>query len=267
MKTILALTKNTFRETIRDRILLVIAFFGVILIVATQLLSSISVDQDEKIVVDLGLGMIDIFGMLITIFVGTQLIFREIDKRTIFVILSKPISRAHFLISKFFGLGSVLLLITTIMLGVFIAIIGFQTDLVITDDIIQMEFLGKLLLICSFSLLSFLLLLALAIFFSSFMSPVLATFSSLTVFVAGHMTDDIRMFAYYNHEAGGELMKTIADIIYYIVPNFSSINLKNYILNDIVLSTTEIIAVAGGTIAWIILLLGIGTFFFSKREF
>jgi ABC-type transport system involved in multi-copper enzyme maturation permease subunit len=105
MKTLFALTKNTFRETIRDRILLVIVFFGVILIIATQLLSELSVRQDEKVLLDLGLGLIDIFGMLVTIFVGTQLIFREVDKRTIFVVLSKPVSRSSFLISKFFGLG------------------------------------------------------------------------------------------------------------------------------------------------------------------
>jgi len=267
MKTILTLTKNTFRETIRDKILLVIAFFGVILIAATQMLAAISARQEEKILVDMGLGMIDIFGMLITIFVGTQLIFREIDKKTIFVLLSKPISRASFLISKFLGLGAILTLITGIMLLVFITVVAVQTDLVLVDDVIQTAFVGKLVIIAGFSLLSFLLLLALVIFFSSFMQPVLATFSSLTMFVVGHITDDIWMFAHYNREGGGEAMKAFANAVYYGLPNFSSLNMKNFVLNDIPVSTAQMLSAAGGALAWMVLLLLLATFFFSKREF
>lgn len=268
MKTLLALTKNTFTETIRDRILLVIAFFGVILIAATQMLSAISAGQDEKILVDLGLGMIDIFGMLITIFVGTQLIFREIDKKTIFVILSKPVSRGSFLLSKFFGLGAVLLLITAIMLAVFIAVIAFKTNLIVNNDVIQFGFLWKLFVICGFSLLSFLLLLALVIFFSSFMQPVIATFSSLTMFVIGHLTDDIWMFAHHNIASGNnKALQTFADIIYYGLPNFSVLNMKNFILNDVFVSAQTMFFAATGAISWIIILLLLGTVFFSKREF
>ena len=92
MKTLLAISKNTFRETIRDRILMVILFFGVALILATLLLSSISARQGEKVILDIGLGMIDIFGMIITIFVGTQLIFREIDKKTILLLMNSSMS-------------------------------------------------------------------------------------------------------------------------------------------------------------------------------
>ncbi len=266
MKTLFALVRNTFRETIRDRILLVIAFFGVILIVSTLFLSAISVRQDEKVLLDLGLGLIDIFGMLITIFVGTQLIFREVDKRTIFVILSKPVTRAHFLLSKFFGLGAILLLITSVMLFVFMLVIGFQTDLIIHDDIIGCAFIGKLLLITFFSFLSFLLMLALVIFFSSFMTPVLAAFSSLTVFVIGHLTDDIRMFA-QNQVNVSPVFEKIADAIYFGFPNFSILNVKNFILNDIPFTVAELFAAAGGAVAWMILLLLLGTFFFSQREF
>ncbi|QQS59194.1 ABC transporter permease subunit [Candidatus Peregrinibacteria bacterium] len=269
MRTLLALTKNTFRETIRDRILLVIAFFGVILIFASQLLSTISVRQDEKMIVDLGLGMIDVFGMIITIFVGTQLIFREIDKKTIFIILSKPVPRWTFLLSKFFGLGAILFLVTVIMLVVFIGVIAFSTDLIIANNhFIQLDFVGQLVLISSFSLLSFLLLLGVVIFFSSFMSPILAAFSSLTIFVIGHITDDIRMFAKFSpYEDISRGYQIFSDVVYYGFPNFSILNLKNFILNDIFPTSGELFAAATGAVLWITLFVTVGTLLFSRREF
>ena len=265
MKTLFALTKNTFRETIRDRILLVIAFFGVALIGASLFLAAISARQDEKIILDLGIGLIDIFGLLVTIFVGTQLIFREINQKTIFFILSKPVSRATFLLSKFFGLGAILTLITTVMLAVFIAVLVFSTSFVVSDDFIHFDFLGKILLISGFSLLSFLLLLAVVIFFSSFLSPTLAAFSALGVFLIGHLTDDIKMFAETNPVS--PLFQKVADIFYFCFPNFSILNLKNFILNDFPLSPTELFAAAGGAILWIFVFVALGTFFFSRREF
>jgi ABC-type transport system involved in multi-copper enzyme maturation permease subunit len=264
MKTLFALTKNTFRETVRDRILLVIAFFGVVLIVATQLLSAISVRQDEKVLLDLGLGLIDMFGMIITIFVGTQLIFREIDKRTIFIILSKPVTRSAFLLSKFFGLGGILLLVTSIMLLVFIVVVGVQTDIIFQGGAFQYTFLGKLLLIAFFSFLSFLLLLSIVVFFSSFMAPILATFSSLILFVVGHITDDIRIFASHNADSG---LQIFSDVIYFGLPNFSILNLKNFVLNTIPLTNMELVCASGGALLWMGLLLFLGTFFFSRREF
>ncbi len=265
MKTLYALVKNTFRETIRDRILIVIAFFGVILIVATQLLSAISARQDDKVIVDLGLGMIDLFGMIITIFVGTQLIFREIDKKTIFVLLSKPVTRIEFLLSKFFGLGAILTLITAIMLVVFIGVTAFSTDLIVQNGIIDVQFVGQILLITLFSLLSFLLLLALVILFSSFMKPMLAAFSALTVFVIGHITDDMRTFAMDNTVS--PFFKQFADAIYFVMPNFAVLNLKNFVLSNVFFTPIELLAAAAGAVFWIIIAVTLGSLFFSRKEF
>ncbi len=235
------------------------------LIVASLLLSSISLRQDEKIIVDLGLGMIDIFGMLITIFVGTQLVFREIDKKTIFILLSKPVSRSSFIVSKFFGLGAILLLITGIMFLVYIAVIGFSTDLLVVNEIIQVGFIAKLLLITLFSLLTFLLLLSLVIFFSSFMQPTIAAFSALTVFIIGHTTDNLRIFALHNETS--VLFQRVADFAYFAFPNFSVLNLKNYALNNIEPTVSQLFAAGLGAVCWIILAVMLGSFFFSRKEF
>lgn len=265
MKTLLALTKNTLRETMRDRILLVMIFFAVALIIGTILLSSLSARQGEKVILDVGLGMIDIFGLLITLFVGAHLIFREIDKKTILLLLSKPISRSSFLLSKFFGLSALLAIMTGIMLVVFLFVLGFGTDYLMNGEYINMAFLGKILLISFFSLLSFLLLVAIVLFFSSFLSPIVATFSALSLFVIGHITDDLRMFAQDNDVSS--LFSSFADIAYFGLPNFSFLNLKIFALNDITLTGVQLFAAAGGALLWMTLFLLGGTFFFSRKEF
>jgi hypothetical protein len=109
-------------------------------------------------------------------------------------------------------------------------------------------------------------MLALVIFFCSFMSPVLAAFSSITMFVVGHMTDDLRMFALFNREST-DVLKKIADAVYFGLPNFSLLNLKNFVLNDIVFSAMQLFAIAGGALLWIFVLLVLASAFFSHREF
>ncbi len=266
MKTLFALTKNTFRETIRDRILLLIAFFGIILLLSSLLLSSLSARQDSKIIVDLGMGLLDMFGLLITIFVGTQLIFREVDQKTIFLVLSKPVSRADFLLSKFFGLGAILTLITGIMFVVFLVLLVFSTDLIVdADNTIHFGFLGQIFLIASFSLLSFLLLLSGVLFLSSFLSPMLAAFSALGLFVIGHLTDDMRIFAQDNTVSS--FFRGVAEFSYFAFPNFSILNRKNFVLSDLSLSAFELFSAAGGATVWIVIFVLLGTLFFSRREF
>src|ERR1035437_8560255 len=104
MTQILAIARNTFLETIRDRILNAILVFAVLLIGTSLLLGQLSAGQDVKIVKDLGLGAIGFFGVIIAIFVGTSLVHKELDKRTVFVVLTKPVARSTFLLGKLIGL-------------------------------------------------------------------------------------------------------------------------------------------------------------------
>ena len=95
--------QNTFREAIRDRILYLILIFALMMIGSSYLLTFLSVGQESKIVVDLGLGTISLFGILITLFIGTAMLNKEIDKRTIYLLLSKPLNRSHFILGKHLG--------------------------------------------------------------------------------------------------------------------------------------------------------------------
>lgn len=251
MKTLFTLTKNTFRETIRDRILFVIIFFALAFIVSSVLMAEISARQNEKIIIDFGLAMINIFGVLITIFVGTNLVYKEIDRKTIFMLLSKPINRSTFILSKFFGLGAVLFLITFLMTIIFFLLAPFKWGFLLA--ILMMYF-------------SFLLLLAVVLFFASFMQPMLSAFASLLVYIVGYITVDLKAFVENNQVS--VFFQKFGDFIYYLWPNFEILNLKNIVVyDDFAFSFADGFYAILMTVLFIFVLLSLGSLIFSRREF
>lgn len=254
MNSLLALTKNTFRESIRDRILYTIAFFAVILILASQLLASLSAGEGDRVVLDSGLAMINIFGIIITLFLGTQMIAKEMESKTILILLSKPISRAAFIWGKFFGLALVLGILMCIKGGVFFFLVDFSTDLLIALGGIYM---------------SVLLLLAIALFFSSFISPLLAMLATLLMYIIGNITDDFYSFVEHmssKGEAGG-LFYWTGWGSYHFLPSFENVNFKNMVAYGIEFAPWEIALKFGITAAYIVFLLFLASVFFKKKEF
>jgi len=257
MKKLFALSKNTFKETIRDKILMLIIFFAVLFLFSSHFAAEISARENDKITLDFGLAMINIFGILITIFVGSSLIYKEVEYRTIFTLLSKPIHRSCLVLSKFFGLAAVLLLVTILMSLIFFYLVPFS---------------GKLFLAIAMMFLSFLLLLSVVIFFSSFMSPLLSIFSSLIIFIIGNITDDLRMFAKFHVQVGetsevSSTFKYIADAIYFGMPNFEILNLKNKIAYDFVFTLSDGFLAIAMAFLFIIILNFFAVLIFSRKEF
>lgn len=254
MNALFALIKNTFRESIRDRILYTIAFFAVVLISSSQLLSSLAAGEEERVVFNAGLGMIHIFGIIITLFLGTQMIAKEMDSKTILILLSKPISRTSFIWGKFLGLALVLLILIAIMGAVFFLMVGFSFPVLIT-------------LVGIYS--SVLLLLSIALFFSSFISPLLAMLATLLMFIIGNITDEFYLFVQQMNasgEAGGMFYWTGWGA-YHFLPNFENVNFKNMALGEVNFFTWEIILKFIITDLYIIFLLTMASFFFQKKEF
>ncbi|HEC21048.1 MAG TPA: ABC transporter permease [Candidatus Peregrinibacteria bacterium] len=253
MNTILVLAKNTFREAIRDRVMYIILFFAALMILSTFLLGTISLGQEAKITQDIGLSAISIFGVIITIFIGSRLLFKEIDRHTIYTILSKPVTRTQFILGKFIGLGLVLLVVTLIMALVFLGIVWIQGT----------GFKFILLQAIFLSYLEFLLLLALAIFFSTFTSPLVTTFCTFLLFIIGHMTEDLLVFA---EQSQSIVFQKIINTIYYIVPNLENFNLKNEIVYNLGYSLGKF----GLVLLYFLLFTGLILFFagliFKKQE-
>lgn len=213
---ILNIAANTFREAVRDRVLYNLIAFALLLTGAAVLVGQISIDIERLVVINLGLTAVSLFGLVIAIFIGIGLVSKEIDKRTLYTVLSRPVKRWEFIAGKFFGLTGTLVVNTFCMaIGVFVALwYVSRHHVLLTSD-------AWVLLALYFIVLEFVIITALALFFSSFSSPLLSAVFTFSLFVIGTFSEDLRGFAKMAHGIAGWLATGVA----YIVPNFSALNI------------------------------------------
>jgi ABC-type transport system involved in multi-copper enzyme maturation permease subunit len=179
---IVALALNTFREAVRDRVLYSLLFFAVLLIISALALGQLSVHEDARVTLDLGLGGIAVFGVLIAIFVGVNLIYKDLDKKTVFALLSKPIYRHEFIVGKFAGMS--------VTLAVQIAIMTVCLCGVLVVE--GMGFDGAVLRSATLTLLEVLVITSIAILFSSFSTPFLSGAFTIGIFIIGRSVPELR---------------------------------------------------------------------------
>lgn len=222
----LPLALNTLRETIRDKILYVILLFALLMIASGLLLANLSMNEQSKLVLDLGLSSISIFGLIITVFVGTNLLNKEIDKKTIYLLLTKPIRRSDFILGKYLGLCLTLALITLAMSFTFYLVLWYTmqgTDLSLMDWL-PTSAMALVLIYCEMMLLT-----AAAIFFSTFSSPVMSAMFTLGLYLIGHMSYDILQFG---RLTGKPVLEQLTQILFYILPDLERLNLKNVLIHE-----------------------------------
>src|SRR5438874_8056277 len=175
---ILHIATNTFREAVRDRVLYNLIAFALLMSAAAVLVGQISIEIERLVVVNLGLTAVSLFGMVIAIFIGIGLVSKEIEKRTLYTVLSRPVRRWEFIVGKFFGLAGTLIVNSVCMaVGVFAALLYVSHHFQTTD--------GWLLVALYFIVLQFLIITALALLFSSFSSPLLSAVFAFALFVIG----------------------------------------------------------------------------------
>lgn len=254
MHKIIVIAHNTFKETIRERILYNILIFAVILIAFSYLLRTLTILQDAKIVVDLSLGCISIFGVLIAIFIGIGLVYKEVEKRTIYTILSKPVSRTDFIVGKYLGLLITLLVNVAIMTVVMYVTLAF-TDVGIDPVLLKAVYLTYLELA---------VITAIAVFFSSFTTPVLSAIFTLSFFVIGHMTTDLKLFG---QQSGITAFAYLTKLIYWIFPNLSYFNKSEEVVYKIPIAGKEILGISAYGAGVILIFLFLSFIIFSKRDF
>ena len=210
---ILHIASNTFREAVRDRVLYNLIAFAVLMSGAAILVGQISIGIERLVVVNLGLSAVSLFGVVIAIFIGIGLVSKEIEKRTLYTVLSRPVQRWEFIVGKFFGLAGTLVVNTAFMaIGVFAALLYVSHRFQSPDRWI--------LVALYFIVLQFLIITALALFFSSFSSPLLAAVFAFSLFVIGSFAEDLRGFAAIAQGASRWLASGAA----YLVPNLASLN-------------------------------------------
>src|ERR1700751_5058961 len=210
---ILHIASNTFREAVRDRVLYNLIAFALLMSAAAVLVGQISIQIERLVVINLGLTAVSLFGIVIAIFIGIGLVSKEIDKRTLYTVLSRPVRRWEFIVGKYFGLAGTLVVNAFFMaIGVFAALLYVAHHYQASD--------GWILVALYFIILQFLIICSLALLFSSFSSPLLSAVFAFSLFLIGSFSEDLRGFA---GMATG-LAKWLITAVAYLVPNFSALN-------------------------------------------
>jgi ABC-type transport system involved in multi-copper enzyme maturation permease subunit len=214
MRNIRAVAANTFREAVRDRVLYNLVFFALVMMAAAILVGQISIGIEKDVIISLGLTAISVIGILISVFLGVALVSKEMDKRTLYALLAKPVHRWEFLLGKFFGLVMTLAVNTAAMAaGLYAALWSVKHALGSTDVYI--------LVAVYLILLKLALIVALALLFSCFTSPFLAILFTVGLYVAGLFADDLRTIQTIQMDpATAWLLRGIS----YLLPNFQNFN-------------------------------------------
>jgi ABC-type transport system involved in multi-copper enzyme maturation permease subunit len=248
-----AIALNTFREAIRDRILYLLLVFALLVIGVSRLLALLTVGDENKIIKDVGLAAISLFGVLTAVFVGVSLVFKEIERRTVYTLLANPVRRWQFVVGKFTGLFAVLAMNLMLMGATLCSILLLRGEspwpLLPAIALILVE----LALVCAFALL-----------FSSLTNPVLAALWTFAVFVAGHLSWSLRLLG---ARVSGEFARMVCDAVYYALPNLERLNLKAEVVHgDPVAAGVVALATLYGA-GYTLLVLAAACAAFERREF
>ena len=216
-----AIAFNTFREAVRDRVLYNLIFFALLLVASAPLFGQISVGIERIFLINLGLTAISIFGIVIAIFIGIGLVSKEIEKKTLYTVLSRPVRRWEFITGKYLGLAGTLIVNTLFMAaGLYIALF-FLTRHFGTAD-------ANILIAVYFIILQFFIITALALLFSSFSTPVLSAIFAFCFFIAGSFAEDLRGFAQITHGPQAWIVRALS----YLIPNLSALNIITRVSHD-----------------------------------
>jgi ABC-type transport system involved in multi-copper enzyme maturation permease subunit len=212
MSRVGAVALNTFREAVRDRVLYNLVFFALVMIAASILVGQVSIGIEEMVIVTLGLSAISVIGLLIAVFIGVGLVSKEMDKRTLYALLAKPVRRWEFLLGKFGGLVLTLTVNTLAMAaGLFLALKLVKSS----DDILE----ASVLVAVYFIVLKLALVVALALLFSCFTTPLLSILYTAGLYIAGLFVTEMRN---YQSETMSRALQTLLRWLSYLLPNFEN---------------------------------------------
>ncbi len=251
MGKVYQIAKNTFRESIRDKILYVIAFFAAVMIAASLALGWISSTDQLQVVQDFSLAVLSFFGALIAVFVGTGLIYKEIDKRTIYTILSKPVRRWQFLLGKYFGLLAVIglallgMLLAALAFVVYAAYTAHTSEIPVWTDRVNWSWYAMAVMMLFFEMM---VVVSIAMFFGALTSPILSAIFTFTAYLVGQVSSSINyMFTSFRPLTAQEmqladesvstfathiypLLRPFSQIIFYVLPDLQHFQLRNQVV-------------------------------------
>jgi Cu-processing system permease protein len=267
MSVIPSIATSVFRESVRDKVLYNLVFFAVLLIAASYLLSQLTAGQDIKVIKDLGLAAMSLFGLFIAVFIGIGLVSKEVEKKSIYALLAKPIRRQELIVGKYLGLVLTLLINLTVMAVAYYGVLGavawidgawfrphWEAPAV---DPALLKAIGMIFLQLA-------IVTAVALLFSTFSSPILAAALTFGLYVVGHFNADLRSFeAVVDVKAAAYLARAL----YYLLPNLAPLDIKSQVVHAVPVPAGYLLTSAAYAVLYVSGLLTAATFIFMRRDF
>ena len=266
MRAIALVAGAVFRESVRDRVPYSMVVFAVLLMAASYLISQMTAGQDLKIVKDLGLAAIAIFGLLIAVFIGIGLVSKEVERKSIYGLLSKPISRPQFILGKFAGLMLTLLVNIAAMSVAFYGVLWLMQ---LVNPGVELAARApatdpRLLIAIGLILVELAVVTALAVFFSTFSSPLLATLMTIGLWVAGHFNADLRHF---ENVIDNDAIAWLARVLYYVLPNLAPFDIKAEVVHGLPVTLRHVVLTVAYAVVYTGVLLTAAVAVFRRRDF
>jgi ABC-type transport system involved in multi-copper enzyme maturation permease subunit len=267
MRTICLIAVAVFKESVRDRVPYAMVIFAVLLMAASFLIGQMTAGQDMKIIKDLGLAALAIFGLFIAVFIGIGLVSKEVEKKSVFGLLSKPVSRTQFVLGKYAGLVMTLAVNLGVMTIAYYAVIYYMYETATSAaragwPAPAMD--PRLLVAIGLIFAELMLVTALALFFSTFSSPLLATLLTIGLWVAGHFNADLRNFGAVVDSAAAA---AVARAAYYVLPNLAPFDIKAEVVHGIPVSLRHVAYTLAYAAIYITTLLTAAVAIFRRRDF
>ena len=267
MRAVSWVAVSVFRESVRDKVLYNLVLFAILLIGASLLIGELTAGQDVKIIKDLGLAATSVFGLFIAVFIGIGLVSKEVERRSIYSLLAKPIDRSQLVVGKYIGLALTLIVnvgVMAIAQYVVLAYMGWRAPDAVAKAWDAPPLDPKLLVAVGLILVELMLVTAIAIFFSTFSTPILSAALTFSLFVVGHFSADLRNFQnVVESPAAGRL----AAALYWVLPNLAQFDIKAQVVHGQAVPAGYVALALAYAAAYIALLLTISVLVFSRRDF
>jgi ABC-type transport system involved in multi-copper enzyme maturation permease subunit len=263
----IAIAVNVFRESVRDKVLYNLVLFAILMIGASYLIGQLTAGQDVKIIKDLGLAATTVFGLFIAIFIGIGLVSKEVERRSVYSLLAKPIHRYQIVLGKYAGLVLTLVVNVLVMAAALYAVLAYMRwdidpalERVWDAPALDPRLMTAVLLI----LFELMLVTAIALFFSTFSTPLLSAAFTFAITIAGHFSTDLRNF---QDVVPSRAAQMLARGVYWVLPNLAPFDVKAQVVHGQTVSAGYIGLVAAYDAVYISSLLVIATLVFSRRDF
>lgn len=254
MRGVGAIARNTVREVVRQRMVLVLALFGLGLVAASQILSPLALGEGRKVVTDFGLAGASLLATLLAVVLGSSLLHKELERRTIYAVMAKPIRRSEFLLGKFVGLwitsAALVAGMTAILLALVTAVYGETPWLVLGAAALTVLELGVIT--------------AVVVFFSSFTTPALTAFFTAATIVAGNFADDL---LYFGTQGAAPWLARLTEGVYWLLPHLALFNARGLVTHGIAVAPERLAFAAAYGLLYLTALLVAAGAIFERREF